>query len=61
MLGPYGGKCLPKDTHALRLFAQNHCIPTPLLDGTVEMNNIAKENYDNLEIEGNWPNVTVAQ
>lgn len=59
MLGPYGGKCLPKDTEALRLFGQNNRVPTPLLDGTVRMNELARENYDYLDIEGNWPNITV--
>lgn len=60
MLGPYGGKCLPKDTEALRLFAQFEDVPTPVLDGTVEMNDIAKNEYDNLDIEGSWPDISVS-
>lgn len=59
MLGPYGGSCLPKDTEALRRYAREQNIPTPVLDGTVRMNDIAKENYEYLDIQGNWPNVSV--
>lgn len=59
MLGPFGGKCLPKDTNALRLFAEYNRVPTPLLDGTIEMNALAQDNYEYKDIEGNWPNVSV--
>lgn len=58
-LGPYGGKCLPKDTAALKLFGREHGVPTPLLGGTMEMNAVAKEHYDDKSIHGNWPNITV--
>lgn len=59
-LGPYGGKCLPKDTAALEHFARECGAPTPLLGGTMQMNEVAKENYDNHCIQGNWPNITVS-
>lgn len=60
MLGPYGGKCLPKDTEALRLFGRQDVeAPTPLLDGTVEMNEIARGEYEHLDIEGDWPDIQV--
>lgn len=60
MLGPYGGKCLPKDTEALRLFGQQQNASTPLLDGTVWMNALAKDKYDHLDIEGTWPDISVS-
>lgn len=60
MLGPYGGKCLPKDTEALRLYGQQQDAPTPILDGTVWMNSLAKDNYEHLDIEGNWPDISVS-
>lgn len=59
-LGPYGGKCLPKDTAALEYFAHECGVPTPLIGGTMEMNAVAKEHYDNHSIEGNWPNITLS-
>lgn len=58
MLGPYGGKCLPKDTRALTLFAEEHRTPTPLLRGVMDLNDTAEAEFDNVEIEGNWPNVS---
>lgn len=59
MLGPYGGSCLPKDLGALRAFAHDEGIPTPVLDGTHRMNELAKDNYEYKDIQGNWPNITV--
>jgi nucleotide sugar dehydrogenase len=59
MLGPYGGSCLPKDLGALRKWAAQNDKPTPLLDGTHQINQIAKGNYEYLDIEGNWPDIEV--
>lgn len=58
MLGPYGGKCLPKDTEALTLFAEHHDLPTDLLRGTVRMNEQAKGTYQDVTIKGNYPNIS---
>lgn len=53
--------CLPKDIGMLRYYANiDQDRPTPLLDGTIAMNEMAKESYEYRDIEGNWPNVTVA-
>lgn len=60
LLGPYGGKCLPKDLAALRHFAtEEQGVPTPLLEGTEEMNKIAQEDWDELDIAGSWPDIQV--
>lgn len=61
MLGPYGGKCLPKDTQALTHFADDQEVPTPLLRGTINTNAEARDRYENLDIEGRWPNISVTQ
>jgi UDPglucose 6-dehydrogenase len=60
MLGPYGGKCLPKDTEALTQFAHDAGVPTPLLRGTIDTNVEARRRFDNREIEGRWPNIQPA-
>lgn len=60
MLGPYGGKCLPKDLGALRHYAaREQTVPTPVLDGTHRMNQIARNEYENVNIKGSWPEITV--
>lgn len=59
MLGPYGGSCLPKDLGALRHWATERNQPTALLDGTHEINQIARGNYEYLDIQGNWPDIEV--
>lgn len=58
MLGPYGGKCLPKDTEALTKFAEQQGSDVSLLHGTMHTNQVAKDRYRNIEINGNWPNVS---
>ena len=40
----YGGKCLPKDTKALRYFLKDK-LKSPMVDATVEINNKMKEKY----------------
>jgi UDPglucose 6-dehydrogenase len=60
MLGPFGGKCLPKDTAALEHFARVEAgVPTPLLRATLEMNEVASDAFDELDIAGSWPDVRV--
>lgn len=58
LLGPYGGKCLPKDTRALTLYGEQQGAPVPLLSGVIDLNEIARKKYENVEIEGSWPDVT---
>lgn len=61
MLGAYGGSCLPKDIAMLRYYAKTDMgCPTPVLDGTIAMNELAAESYTYKDIDGVWPNVTVA-
>lgn len=60
MLGPYGGMCLPKDTEALAHYARDRGVRTSLLRGTIDLNQEAKRLYEDREIVGNWPNITVA-
>lgn len=60
MLGPYGGKCLPKDTRALWMFGNKIGAATPLLKGTMAMNSIADCEYPNRDINGTYPNISVA-
>jgi len=57
MLGAYGGKCLPKDTRALAIYGMTEGADTSLLNGTMDMNQVAKTRYDDVEIGGDWPNV----
>lgn len=60
MLGPFGGKCLPKDTEALTHYAAvEQTVPTPLLDGTLAMNDVARDEFKEKTIAGTWPNVRV--
>lgn len=59
LLGPYGGKCLPKDTEALTHYAEAQNAATPLLRGVIDLNNEARAEYDDLEITGEWPEVAV--
>lgn len=42
-LGPFGGTCLPKDTQAFALFAQELGIPMPVLNATIAVNNSIAE------------------
>jgi UDPglucose 6-dehydrogenase len=60
MLGPYGGKCLPKDTRALWMFGNRAEAATPLLKGTMAMNEIANIEFENIDIEGAYPNIQTA-
>lgn len=59
LLGPYGGKCLPKDTEALTHYAEAQDAPTWLLRGVIGLNNEARAEYDEVEITGQWPEVAV--
>lgn len=59
LLGPYGGKCLPKDTEALTLFAEGEGVDVPQLRGTIATNNIAKETFENVDITGTYPDISV--
>lgn len=59
LLGPYGGKCLPKDTAALTLYGEGQGAPVPLLEGVISLNQEARTRYEEMEIQGNWPEVTV--
>lgn len=59
MLGPFGGKCLPKDTRALEIFGRKQAADTTLLQGVLQTNAVAKDQYDNVEITGTYPNITV--
>lgn len=59
LLGPYGGKCLPKDTEALTHYASEADAPTPLLEGVIRLNDHAKETYENVDIKGNWPHISI--
>jgi len=59
LLGPFGGKCLPKDTEALTHYAEDEDAPTPLLRGVIDLNNEARAKYEDLEITGEWPEVAV--
>lgn len=59
LLGPYGGKCLPKDTRALALYGDQQGAPTPLLDGVINLNREARRRYEDMEIEGEWPDIQV--
>lgn len=56
-LGPYGGKCLPKDTEALAYFGDDVGAPTPLLSGTIATNHRARDRFKNRQIIGDWPNI----
>lgn len=60
MLGPYGGKCLPKDTRALWMYGNRIGAATPLLKGSMAMNEIADIEYPNRDIDGTYPNISVA-
>lgn len=57
MLGPYGGKCLPKDTEALAMYGGQRGVRVPLLHGTMQTNELARQRFENAEINGNWPNI----
>lgn len=57
-LGPFGGKCLPKDLAALTHYANTHDIPVAQLQATAYINDIAVEEFEELDIEGSWPNVS---
>lgn len=57
LLGPYGGACLPKDTEALAGYAEQSGVDVTLLHGTMHINQIAKHQFENVEIDGNWPHV----
>lgn len=57
LLGPYGGKCLPKDTRALTLYGDQQGAPVPLLDGVMELNREARARFEDVEITGRWPQV----
>lgn len=59
LLGPYGGKCLPKDTRALTLYGEHQGAPVPLLNGVIELNNTAKARYEERDIGGQWPEISV--
>jgi UDPglucose 6-dehydrogenase len=57
MLGAYGGKCLPKDTEALAMYGGQQGVRVPLLSGTMQTNGIARQQFENAEIEGDWPDI----
>lgn len=57
MLGPFGGKCLPKDTRALAAYGVQRSVPVDLLDGVLATNAAAREHYENVDIAGQWPDV----
>jgi UDPglucose 6-dehydrogenase len=59
-LGPYGGKCLPKDTEALTLYGDHQGADVNLLEAVMDLNATVAERYENREIEGNWPNLSVS-
>lgn len=50
-LGPYGGKCLPKDLAALTHFAREQRVPAPLLTATETTNQYARANFKQVDIE----------
>lgn len=56
-LGPYGGKCLPKDLAALKHFGKDADADVALLQAVEWVNDVAREEFDNVEITGNWPQV----
>lgn len=56
-LGAYGGSCLPKDTLALAQYGFDEGVPVDLLEGTVQMNEEAKQRYEYKDIAGQWPNI----
>jgi UDPglucose 6-dehydrogenase len=56
-LGPYGGKCLPKDTEALAMYGGHKGVRVPLLHGTMQTNELARQRFENAEIAGNWPEI----
>lgn len=60
LLGPYGGKCLPKDTRALTLYAEQQNAEVPLLRGVIDLNAVAREKFKNRDIEGSWPDISVS-
>lgn len=61
MLGPYGGRCLPKDTEALRLYGIGEKVETPVLDGVKKMNEFAELEWENKEVSGDWPEIEVKE
>lgn len=59
LLGPYGGKCLPKDTEALAKYGEHLGVPVDLLDAVIELNETARERYEDVDIDGEWPDIRV--
>jgi len=51
MLGPYGGKCLPKDTEALALYAASENCRVPMLEGAMRVNDIARKRYETVGLD----------
>lgn len=59
LLGAFGGKCLPKDTKALTLYGERLGAPTDQLRATLSINQHARKEFENAEIAGEWPDISV--
>lgn len=51
-LGPYAGKCLPKDLEALTHYYRQLRVPAPLLRAVAEVNSMAEMHFENRQLEG---------
>lgn len=43
--GPFGGQCLPKDTNALKIYANSHGVEVSLLEAVFSVNETTQEKY----------------